>query len=123
MRTGYDAGVLIAADRDDRGVWSDHKFRLSRGLIPVTTAPVVAQVSRSVRQARLRMFLGACEVVPFAPEHAHPVGALLARASATDVVDAHLVHVLAGGEILTSDPDDLLVLAEHVTPRTTVRAV
>jgi hypothetical protein len=43
----YDAGVLIAADRGERQIWVQHRIRLEAGLRPITTAPVVAQVSRS----------------------------------------------------------------------------
>ncbi len=123
MTIAYDAGVLIAADRGDRTVWAEHRAWLALDVLPLTTAPVVAQVSRSARQARLRMFLGGCEVVGFDARDAHQIGALLAHARTSDVVDAHLAHLAAGGEIITSDPDDLLALAEHVTPRPTVRAL
>ena len=59
--TLYDAGVLVAADRNDRRAWADHRARLEAGLVPQTTAPVVAQVSRSSRQAPLRRFLQGCD--------------------------------------------------------------
>jgi hypothetical protein len=36
----YDACLLIAADRNDREVWADHRARLELGIVPVTTAPV-----------------------------------------------------------------------------------
>jgi hypothetical protein len=109
----YDAGVLIAADRDDRGTWADHRVRLELGILPTTTGPVVAQVSRSGRQARLRRFLRGCEVVGFAPDQAHAVGAMLGAAAARDVVDAHVVVVAEALDafLLTSDPNDLAKLA------------
>ncbi|MFY9807689.1 MAG: hypothetical protein WCC65_09550 [Pseudonocardiaceae bacterium] len=44
-----DAGALIAAERNDRSFWADHRVRLEQGTIPVTPAAVVAQVSRSPR--------------------------------------------------------------------------
>ncbi|GAB2460289.1 hypothetical protein GCM10027062_44880 [Nocardioides hungaricus] len=123
MTVFYDAGVLIAADRGDPEVWAEHRAWLTDDVLPVTTAPVVAQVSRSSRQARLRMFLGGCEVVPFAPEEAHAVGSLLGRAGTSDVVDAHLVHLGVGADLVTSDPDDLGVLADQVSPRPNVRSI
>jgi hypothetical protein len=52
----YDAGALIAAERSDRAVWADHRVRLEIGLVPVTTAPIIAQVGRPERQAQLRRF-------------------------------------------------------------------
>ncbi|MGH9072722.1 MAG: type II toxin-antitoxin system VapC family toxin [Acidimicrobiales bacterium] len=109
----YDAGVLVDADRSDRAAWADHRARLELGLAPVTTAPVVAQVSRSARQAQLRRFLRGCVVVPFAPDEAHVVGALLGKAGSSDVTDGHVVTVaaLAGATVLTADVDDLARLS------------
>jgi len=109
----YDAGVFIAAERHDRAVWADHRVRLELGIVPVTTAPVVAQVSRSGRQVQLRRFLRGCDVVAFAPADAHTVGALLGVVGTSDVVDAHVV-VVAGAsaaDVLTCDEDDLRALA------------
>lgn len=117
----YDAGVLVAADRSDRRVWAEHRARLELGIVPVTTAPVVAQSSRSPRQAQLRRFLRGCEIVPFNADEAHLVGALLAATATSDVVDGHVVVIAArqGATILTSDPDDLARLAgQHVAPIT-----
>lgn len=115
MSVVYDAGVLVAADRGHREVWADHRMRLKLGLVPFTTAPVVAQASRSPRQAQLRRFLRGCAVVPFSPDDAHVVGALLAKAGTSDVVDAHLVVTAAatGATVLTSDADDLRPLSDH----------
>jgi hypothetical protein len=109
----YDAGLLIAADRNDRGVWADHRVRLELGVVPTTTAPVVSQVSRSSRQVQLRRLLRGCEIVAFAPEEMHEVGELLGRARSSDVVDAHVVVNAArhGWSVLTSDEYDLMRLA------------
>ncbi len=116
MTLVYDAGVLVAAERNDRALWADHRVRLEMGAVPVTTAPVVAQVSRSPRQVQLRRFLRGCEVMPFAPDDAHDVGLLLSNVGTSDVIDAHVVHVAAalGASILTSDVEDLSGLAGHV---------
>lgn len=115
MRVVYDAGVLVAAERNDRAVWADHRVRLEVGAVPVTTAPVVAQVSRSPRQVQLRRFLRGCDVAPFDAEEAHVVGALLGDAGTSDVVDAHVVLVAArrGTGVLTGDVEDLSRLANH----------
>lgn len=119
MSVVYDAGALIAAERSDRAMWADHRMRLEMGLVPVTTAPIVAQVSRSGRQAQLRRFLRGCEVVPFDRDEAHDVGALAGRAGITDVVDVHAVvtaHRLRFG-IVTSDEGDLKPIADLLRPR------
>jgi hypothetical protein len=47
----YDAAVLIAADRNERGAWAEHKARLEPGVVPVVpTPPVIADdILRLVR--------------------------------------------------------------------------
>ena len=105
MSVVYDPGVLVAAERGDRTVWAEHRVRLEVGAIPVTTAPVIAQVSRSARQAQLRRFLRGCDVIAFTAEDAHDVGELLAKTRTSDVVDAHVLHVAdkLGASVLTAD--------------------
>lgn len=120
MTTAYDAGALIAAASGDRTLWADHRVRLDSGRRPVTTAPVVAQVSRSARQVQLHRFLRGCEVRPMTADHAHPVGALLAATGTSDVVDAHLVHLAATESvttILTSDVGDIGRLLDGLQAR------
>lgn len=109
MTVVYDAGALIAADRSGRELWADHRARLELGLLPVTTAPVIAQVSRSAKQAQLRRFLRGCEVVDFTEADAHEVGELAGRARTSDVVDVHVVLAAnrRGFGVVTSDQDDL----------------
>jgi hypothetical protein len=105
----YDAGALIAADRSDRQLWADHRARLELGMAPVTTAPVVAQASRSSRQVQLRRFLRGCVTVDFSGQDAHEVGALAGASGCSDVVDVHVIVVANRHHVgvLTSDPDDL----------------
>jgi predicted nucleic acid-binding protein len=112
----YDAAVLIVADRNDRKAWADHRARLELGIPPQTTAPVVAQVSRSERQVQLRRFLRGCEVMPFAPEDAHEVGALLAATRTSDVVDGHIVMLAgkSGSTVVTGDVADVRRLASRL---------
>lgn len=112
----YDAGLFVAAERNDRDVWADHRARLELGLIPRTTAPVVAQVSRSPRQVQLRRMLRGCDISNFAPDDSHEVGALAGKASTSDVVDAHLAIVALRHQatVLTSDVEDLRHLADQL---------
>lgn len=114
MTVVYDAGALVAADRSERGLWADHRVRLELGIVPVTTAPVVAQVSRSGRQVQLRRFLRGCDVEPFGPEDAHEVGRLAGKAKMDDVVDVHLVVIAHRRRfgIVTSDDHDLRSIAD-----------
>jgi predicted nucleic acid-binding protein len=105
----YDAAVLVAADRNDRRAWAEHKARLEFGVIPLVPAPVVAQVSRSSQQAQLRRFLVGCVVVPLGESEAHEAGRLLGMTRTVDVVDAVVVTIALRRKatILTSDPDDM----------------
>lgn len=125
MSVVYDAGALVAADRNDRNLWADHRVRLEAGLVPVTTAPVVAQVSRSPRQVQLRRFLAGCIVNDFRASEAHDVGELLARAGDSDVVDAHVAIVAStrSARIVTSDPDDITRLAAVLSDPVEVIAI
>ena len=112
----YDAAVLVAADRNERRAWAEHKARLELGAIPLVPSQVVAQVSRSPRQAQLRRFLTGCIVVPIGESEAHEAGRLLGMTRTADVVDAMVVTVALRNKaavILTSDTDDIqrLVLA------------
>src|SRR5439155_13427330 len=108
----YDAAVLVAADRNERRAWVEHKARLELGVIPLVPAPVVAQVSRSPQQAQLRRFLTGCVVVPLGESEAHEAGRLLGRSRTADVVDAVVVTIALRKKamILTSDPDDIQLL-------------
>ena len=105
----YDAAVLVAADRNERRAWAEHKVRLELGVIPSVPAPVVAQVSRSPQQAQLRRFLTGCVVVTLGESEAHEAGRLLGITRTTDVVDAVVVTTALRSKamILTSDADDI----------------
>ena len=104
----YDAAVLVAADRNERRTWAEHKARLEFGVIPLVPAPVVAQVSRSPKQARLRRFLTGCAVVPLNESEAHEAGRLLGLTKTADVVDAVVVTTALRQKamILTGDRVD-----------------
>ena len=107
--TVYDSGVLIAADRDARRVWAEHRVRLEANVVPLVPAPVVAQVSRSPRQAALRRFLRGCEVVAFDEEDAHRAGGLLGKSRTKDVVDASVVALAIrhDADIVSDDAEDM----------------
>jgi hypothetical protein len=110
----YDAGVLVAADRNARQVWAEHRVRLESGIIPVVPAPVVAQVSRSPAQAQLRRLLRGCDVVSLTERGAHAAGQLLGRAGTSDVVDAVVAHSAAGlrADVVTGDHADIARLLQ-----------
>jgi predicted nucleic acid-binding protein len=105
----YDTGVLIAADRSERRTWAEHRVRLEAGMIPLVPAPVVAQASRSPKQAQMRRLLRGCEVVPFDEPAAHAAGSLLARTRTKDVVDAAVVvlSIQRAADVVSDDDEDL----------------
>jgi hypothetical protein len=105
----YDAAVLVAADRNERRAWAEHKARLELGLIPLVPAPVVAQVSRSPQQVQLRRFLTGCVVVPLSESEAHEAGRLLGLTRTADVLDAVVVTtaVRRKAMILTGERVDM----------------
>ncbi len=124
-RVVYDAAVLVGADRNDRRTWAEHKARLEFGVIPAVPAPVVAQVSRSPRQAQLRRFLTGCAVVPLDESQAHEAGRLLGKSGTADIIDAVVVTIALRlhATILTSDPDDIKRLVVSSGRRVPVVAV
>ena len=110
----YDAGALIAAERNDRALWADHRVWLEQGTVPVIPAAVVAQVSRSSRQAQLRRLLRGCDIAELDEDTAHRVGRILARAGTSDVVDGAVVAaaVVRSAAVLTSDRADIAHLLQ-----------
>jgi hypothetical protein len=118
----YDAGVLIAADRSKRAVWAEHRVRLEAGLIPMIPASVVAQVSRSAKQAQMRRLLRGCEVVAFDEAAAHAAGALLGKTRTRDVVDASVVElsIRKVADIVSDDADDIRRLLAAANAKTSI---
>ncbi len=123
--TVYDAGVLIAAERGERRAWAEHKVRLEAGIVPLVPAPVVAQTSRSPKQAQLRRLLRGCEVVPLDEALAHAAGALLGKTRTRDVPDAAVAALAAlhGADVVSDDPVDIQRLLSAAGARVSIRSV
>jgi hypothetical protein len=109
----YDAGALIAAERQDQQVWRIHRRALADGLRPIVPATVLAQVRRTIRPELDRLLSG-CRIAPLDEPTARSVGDLLGLAQRSDVVDAHVVVCcLSEGAIcVTSDWADIKHLSE-----------
>jgi len=118
----YDAGVLIAADRSKRQVWAEHRIRLEAGLAPLVPASVVAQASRSPKQAQMRRLLRGCEVIGLDEAAAHAAGALLGKSRTRDVVDATVVElsVRKQADIVSDDADDIRKLLSAANAKTSI---
>ena len=113
MTTIFDAGALIALDRNDRSMWVRLKGLHLVGERPVTHGGVVGQVWRGgPRQARLATALAGMDVRSLDERLGRVAGELLASTRISDVVDAALVALVADGdEIITLDLEDLGRLA------------
>jgi predicted nucleic acid-binding protein len=108
----FDAGGLIALERNDRRVFAILDTALKDGDRIIVPATALAQVIRNpARQARLwRMIqFDETEVIPLDGSQAQSVAALLAWTSTSDITDAHVVICAqtAGYAIITSDPLEL----------------
>ncbi len=108
----FDAGGLIALDRNDRRVVVLLARAAEIGTRVTVPATALAQAIRQpARQARLARLVRqpTTEIVPLNGPDATSVGVLLAASHTTDITDAHVVICArrARQAIVTSDPTDL----------------
>ena len=108
----FDAGGLIALERNDRRVLLTLNAALQEDGRIVVPATALAQVIRNpARQARLWRLIQfeRTEVIPQDGSHAQAVGALLWQTATADITDTHVVICaqIAGYAVVTSDPLDL----------------
>ena len=108
----FDAGGLIALDRNDRRVIVLAARAAEAGAQITVPATALAQAIRQPgRQARLARLIRqpTTDVVPLDRVDATNVGRLLATTETADIADAHVVICArrSGQQVLTSDPDDL----------------
>jgi hypothetical protein len=91
----FDAGGLIALDRNDRRV--------------------LTLVARATERGT-RITIPATDFIPLDGPNATAVGLLLARTGTADIVDVHVVICAqrAGQAVVTSDADDLRVIAPEL---------
>ena len=108
----FDAGVLVAAERNDRQFWSFWRVAMERGVVPCVPTTALAQAWRGSRSARLAQLLEACEIDPLDETLAKRSGELCARTRTRDVIGASVVvtATLRGDDILTTDPSELKAL-------------
>lgn len=109
----YDAGALIAAERDSSSLWALHRRALEREVRPTVSTTVLGQVWRGGRQARLSRLLHGCRIEPLTESDARSAGEALGKSGERDLVDAVVVvTALARGDlVVTSDPEDLRRIA------------
>jgi hypothetical protein len=112
----FDAGGLIALDRNDRRVLTLLARATERGMRITIPATALAQALRNpVRQARLSRLIrqSGTDLIALNGPDATAVGLLLARTATADIVDAHVVVCArrAGQAVITSDAGDLRRIA------------
>ncbi len=121
----YDAGALVAAERNVRPLWALHDAALRRDVSPLVPAGVLAQVWRGGPQANLSRLLAGCTVTPLDDPLARAAGTLCGQAGASDIVDASVVvlaHVMAA-PVVTGDAADLRDLASAAGWPITLHAI
>ncbi len=112
----FDAGGLIALDRNDRRVLALVARAAERGMRITVPATALAQAMRNpARQARLSRLIrqSGTDLVALNGPDATAVGLLLAHTATADVVDAHVVICArrAGQALVTSDAADIRRIA------------
>lgn len=110
-----DAGALLAVDRDDRAMIARLRIAQRGGLELRTNAMALAQVwrDRHGRQVNLARMLRAVDIRSVSESNGRDAGVLLAATGTADAIDATVVLLAAAGDrVLTSDPGDLIRLAE-----------
>jgi len=108
----FDAGGLIALDRNDRRVIAHLARATELGMRITVPATALAQAIRNpARQARLSRLIrqASTDLVPLNGPDATAVGLLLAETATSDIVDAHVVICAqrTGQVVVTSDPGDI----------------
>ncbi|MCA1842394.1 MAG: PIN domain-containing protein [Actinobacteria bacterium] len=108
----FDAGGLIALDRDDRRVIVLlARAAEAQGRITIPATALARAIRRPEQQARLARLIRqpTTDVVALDRVDATNVGRLLAAGGTADITDAHVVVCArrSGQRVVTSDPDDL----------------
>lgn len=112
----YDAGALIAGERNSVPMWALHRRTLARGKWPTVSTGVLGQVWRGGPQAQLSRILLGCKVAPLTDAEARAAGIALAKSGANDLIDAVVVVTALARDdlVVTSDPDDLTRIASAI---------
>jgi hypothetical protein len=124
----YDAGALIAADKNSRPFLVRHDELLAGGVTPVIPAPVLSQAwLPGSRHATLHRVVSGCEILAYTEAEARDVARLCRQAGSTDVVDGFVALAALAYDhapVFTSDVGDIraLLSAEPGAASVAVRA-
>jgi len=116
----FDAGGLIALDRNHRRALTLLARAKERGMRITIPATALAQAMRNpARQARLSRLIRqpGSDLISLDGPDATAAGLVLARTQTADIVDAHVVVCArrAGQAVVTSDAEDLRRIAPGLT--------
>ena len=110
-----DSGAFLAAERSDRRIAQWLTVAQRNGADVIVPAAVIAEVWReNVAWGAGQLRKSANEVVPLDDDVARVIGSLNRRVKRSQIVDAHVALVAydrAPAIIVTSDPEDIAVLA------------
>jgi predicted nucleic acid-binding protein len=118
-RSLLDAGVFIAAARDDRHVAALLKAIAGKSMVYVASHTVAEFYREGAATAKQGLLARQwrVEYVPITQADGQLAGTLLGRAGGNNTMDALLVAIASRGrfnDVFTSDPDDLERLRSHL---------
>ena len=116
----YDAGALIAAERNDRRMWALHARALQRGVQPQVPAGCIVEAWRGGRQADLARMLTGCETETLTGEAARRAGAMRRGAAGeAGAIDATVAEaaIRRHAAVVTADRGDIEQLAHAARRR------
>ena len=110
----YDTGALIAAERDERLLWSLHRAALGRGIAPTVPVGVLAEAWRGGPQHRLSQLLKGCRIEAMNETQAREIGSLIAQSGLADIVDVAVVEgaVRRGDAVVTTNRSHIEQIAD-----------
>ncbi|MGH9244804.1 MAG: twitching motility protein PilT [Acidimicrobiales bacterium] len=121
----YDTGALVAAEKDDRLMWSLHRAALARGLPPTVPAGVLGEAWRGGPQHRLSRLLKGCDVEALTEKQARDVGVLAGRSGLSDTVALAVAEgaLRRSDVVVTSNRTHIEQVADSVGRRLVILSV
>lgn len=121
----YDTGALVAAQRNDRLLWSLHRAAVARGLPPTVPAGVLAEAWRGGSQHRLSQVLKGCAIEVLGEDQARDVGVMAGRSGLSDTVDLAVAEgaLRRNDAVVTSNRTDIERAGDAVRRRLVLHSV
>jgi len=112
----YDTGALVAAERRKPDFLALHDELTAARVRPLVPVVVLAQAWRGGPQHQISPVLRGCDILPDTERIGRAASAVCAASRTSDVVDAIVVSLAVQYQapVATSDPDDLIHLADSI---------